>query len=51
MKILLFGGTFDPPHLGHMALLKNALEKVNPDLALVMPAGTPPPESGTALSG
>ena len=42
MKILLFGGTFDPPHLGHLALLKNALRLVNPDLALVMPAGTPP---------
>ena len=51
MKILLFGGTFDPPHLGHMALLKNALEKVNPDLALVMPAGTPPHKQAYGTPG
>lgn len=42
MKILLFGGTFDPPHIGHLALLQNAIEAVQPDLALVMPAGVPP---------
>ena len=41
VKILLFGGTFDPPHLGHLALLRNAVEALDPDLALVMPAGIP----------
>ena len=42
MKLLLFGGTFDPPHLGHMHNLRAALAAVQPDAAVVMPAGTPP---------
>ena len=42
MKILLYGGTFDPPHNGHKNNLRAALERVRPDRAIVMPAGTPP---------
>ena len=42
MKLLLFGGTFDPPHLGHMHALRAAIAAVQPDTVLVMPAGTPP---------
>lgn len=42
MKILIFGGTFDPPHNGHLALLKGAVLAVQPDLTLVIPAGIPP---------
>ncbi|MFQ7004941.1 MAG: bis(5'-nucleosyl)-tetraphosphatase (symmetrical) YqeK [Ruthenibacterium lactatiformans] len=41
-KIILFGGTFDPPHNGHMTLLAGAIEAVRLDLVLVEPAGTPP---------
>lgn len=41
-KIILFGGTFDPPHKGHMTLLSGAIEAVQPNLVLVEPAGTPP---------
>lgn len=41
-KLILFGGTFDPPHEGHCALLKAAIETVQPSLVLVMPTGIPP---------
>lgn len=41
-KIILFGGTFDPPHNGHMALLESAVALVQPDLVLIEPAGVPP---------
>ncbi len=42
MKILLFGGTFDPPHKGHIHNLKHAIDFVKPQKVIVMPAGIPP---------
>lgn len=39
MKIALFGGSFDPPHLGHLAFAKFALEALSPDRLLWLPAG------------
>ena len=48
MKILLYGGTFDPPHNGHMNNLRAALRLVQPDRAIVMPAGTPPHKNASA---
>lgn len=47
-RILLFGGTFDPPHNGHMALLESACSAVRPDLAVVEPAGIPPHKKASA---
>lgn len=41
-RILLFGGTFDPPHNGHMTLLAGAVACVRPQLVLIEPSGTPP---------
>ncbi len=49
MKLLLFGGNFDPPHLGHMQLLQNAIEAVRPCKAVVMPTGLPP-HKGAAVA-
>ncbi|MEE0801244.1 MAG: nicotinate (nicotinamide) nucleotide adenylyltransferase [Gemmiger sp.] len=51
MKILLFGGTFDPPHAGHMNNLRAAIELVRPDRAIVMPAGIPPHKQASATPG
>lgn len=42
MRQLLFGGTFDPPHWGHISLLKNAIEVGQPDRVVIIPAGIPP---------
>lgn len=41
-RILVYGGTFDPPHIGHLNNLRAAMQVVAPDRVLVMPAGTPP---------
>lgn len=42
MRALLFGGTFDPPHTGHISLLQNAIAAVKPNEVLVVPAAVPP---------
>ncbi len=48
MKILLYGGTFDPPHNGHMNNLAAAAACVQPDEVWVMPAGVPPHKAASA---
>lgn len=37
MKIALFGGSFDPPHLGHEAVIKEALQGLDIDKLIIMP--------------
>ncbi len=39
MKLALFGGSFDPPHLGHLAFAQFALDALAPDRLLWLPAG------------
>lgn len=38
MKVLVFGGSFDPVHKGHVAVLKKALQEIKPDAVHVVPA-------------
>ena len=38
MKILVFGGSFDPVHKGHVAMLKKALTIVKPQVTHIVPA-------------
>lgn len=42
MRILIFGGSFDPPHVGHQALLAAAVRHLRPDKTLVIPAWQAP---------
>ena len=51
MRILLYGGSFDPPHYGHMNNLRAAAARVRPDRVVVMPAGVSPFKQGTTASG
>ena len=41
MKTGIFGGTFDPPHLGHALVAEQALWQLNLDRILFMPASNP----------
>ncbi len=38
MKLALYGGSFDPPHAGHVAVVTKALEVLNIDKLLIVPA-------------
>lgn len=42
MKIGVFGGSFDPPHLGHLAVAQDAMEALELDLLLFVPARVSP---------
>ncbi len=42
MKILVFGGSFDPPHLGHSTLLNAAAAQLRPDRIILVPAWQSP---------
>ncbi|MHB8059312.1 MAG: nicotinate (nicotinamide) nucleotide adenylyltransferase [Gaiellaceae bacterium] len=42
MRVAVFGGAFDPPHLGHVALVRAALEQFGFARVIVVPAGDPP---------
>lgn len=41
-RVGIFGGTFDPPHIGHLVVTQDALERLELDRLIVVPAGTPP---------
>ncbi len=51
MRILLYGGSFDPPHYGHLNNLRAAAARVCPDRVVVMPAGVSPFKQSTAAPG
>ena len=42
MSVLIYGGSFNPPHLGHVDALRSAAEAIRPDHILAIPAGMPP---------
>lgn len=41
-RLGLFGGRFDPPHLGHLRVAQEALERLELDAVWFVPAQTPP---------
>jgi nicotinate-nucleotide adenylyltransferase len=46
----ILGGTFDPPHFGHLALAQEATTRLRLDRVWFMPAADPPHKRGRALT-
>ena len=38
MAYYIFGGAFDPPHVGHMAIVKSLLAKKHPEKIIIIPS-------------
>lgn len=49
-KIGIFGGSFNPPHLGHILALEEFQRKLSLDRVLVIPSAIPPHKSLTSNS-
>ncbi|NLT13009.1 MAG: nicotinate-nicotinamide nucleotide adenylyltransferase, partial [Clostridiales bacterium] len=42
MRLGIYGGTFNPPHIGHVRAASAAIGQLELDVLLVIPAGMPP---------
>jgi nicotinate-nucleotide adenylyltransferase len=50
VRIGIFGGTFDPPHIGHLIAAQDALQSLPLDKVLFIPALVPPHKRGRTVS-
>ena len=50
LRIGLFGGTFDPPHRGHIAVAADVADALDLDQVLWIPAGQPPHKSSVSAA-
>ena len=50
MRIGLFGGSFNPIHLGHLRAAEEVREAMELDLVYFIPAASPPHKTGTDLA-
>ena len=51
MRIGIFGGTFDPVHLGHLIIAEQAREQAELDQVWFVPSARPPHKLETADHG
>jgi len=49
-RIGLYGGTFDPVHLGHLAVAEEVRKRLRLATVCFMPAARPPHKTGSAVS-
>lgn len=50
-RIGIFGGTFNPPHIGHIQAAKQAAAELNLSKLLLIPTGTAPHKQTATVSG
>jgi len=51
MRIAFFGGTFDPPHRGHLAIARAAADRLCLDRVLFAPVGNQPLKHDSSVAG
>jgi nicotinate-nucleotide adenylyltransferase len=49
-RVAIFGGTFDPPHIGHFILAEQIINRFELDKIIFMPAGRPPHKKDKEIS-
>lgn len=49
-RVGIFGGTFDPPHVGHLAVAAEVVEAANLDRLLWVPAAVPPHKASRSIT-
>jgi nicotinate-nucleotide adenylyltransferase len=49
VRLAIFGGSFDPPHAGHLLASVDAVEQLELDRLIVVPTGTQPLKVGAAV--
>jgi len=50
-SVAVYGGSFDPVHCAHVALVRLVHDKVRPDLIRILPAGNPWQKEGLQAGG
>ena len=50
LQVIIFGGTFDPPHFGHTAVVDAVLQNFKDARILLVPAMNPPISSDSVKS-
>lgn len=50
MKLGIFGGTFNPPHLGHLIVAESVCEQLRCDTILFIPSANPPNKSESTVA-
>jgi nicotinate-nucleotide adenylyltransferase len=50
VKIGIFGGTFDPPHIGHLIAAQDACDALQLDRLLFVPAAEPPHKRNRSIT-
>ncbi len=50
LKLGIFGGTFNPPHIGHLRLVEAVADELSLDRVLIIPAAIPPHKNAPDLA-
>lgn len=50
MRIAVFGGTFNPIHIGHVNVIRSVLKELKPDKLILMPTHIPPHKNACDLA-